>query len=68
MNETVYTSIEAGNHVKIAPLARALNMSLGGLYSMVRRGQVKGVRIGAAVRVPASEARRLLALPETGGK
>ena len=48
--------------IRVAQLAQALNMSLVGVYQAVRRGEIKSIRIGKAIRIPAAEGRRLLGL------
>lgn len=55
-------AIAEGRSVKVTPLARTAGVTPGAIYSAVRDGEVKAVRIGKAVRIPAREAARLLGL------
>lgn len=55
-------AIEQGRNVRIPALAKEAGVTPGALYAAVRGGEVKAVRIGKAVRIPAYEARRLLGL------
>jgi hypothetical protein len=62
-SKSVLAAIEAGEAVTIPEMAKALRMSVGGLYGIVRRGEVPGaVKVGGSVRIPASVARELLRL------
>lgn len=63
MSDTLHETIAAGKHVKPVQLAGALNISLNGLYHLIRKGEVKTVRLGKSLRISAAEARRLLDLP-----
>ncbi len=60
--EELRQAISEGRSVKVAPLAKAAGVTPGALYAAVREGEVRAVRIGSAVRIPAREAARLLGL------
>jgi excisionase family DNA binding protein len=53
--------------IEHAPLLRAdaaaerLGITVGQLYKMVRRGQIRGVRVGRLVNIPAGEIDRFIA-------
>ncbi len=64
MDEALKQDIEAGRHVKVRPLAKAANTNPNTLYQAVARGEVRSVRIGKSIRIPAAEARRLLGIGE----
>lgn len=55
-------AIAEGRSVKVPALAKAAGVTPGALYAAVRENEVKAVRIGKAVRIPAREAARLLGL------
>ena len=60
--DDVFTRIQQGKNVRVAPLAEAIGMSRGGLYGAIEAGDVEAVKIGRAVFVPAHVARRLLGI------
>lgn len=64
MDQTLEQSLAGNRHVKVSTLAKALNINLHSFYKAVRSGEVKSVRVGANIRIPAFEARRLLGLEE----
>jgi excisionase family DNA binding protein len=59
-------AIAEGRHVTVPLLAKCVGASPGALYAAIREGEVRAVRIGNAVRIPAHEARRLLGLETEG--
>lgn len=60
MNEAVKAALANGGSVNVPDLASALGLSRNGLYLAVKRDEVKSVRIGRRIVIPAPEARRLL--------
>ena len=62
MDETLKRDLDAERNVKVSLLAKAAGTAPNTLYQAIARGEVKAVRIGKAVRIPAHEARRLLGL------
>ena len=68
-NKDDFTSaVREGRNVRVADLSRAVGVTPGAVYMAIQRGEIRAVRIGKAVRVPADEARRLLGLtPEMAG-
>ncbi len=62
--DELHQAIATGRNVKVQPLAVAVGITPGALYSAVKNGKVRAVRIGKAVRIPAHEARRLLGLDQ----
>jgi excisionase family DNA binding protein len=47
--------------VPVKEAARRIGVNPKTLYKAIKAGQVKGVQLGTAVRIPAAELRRLLA-------
>lgn len=62
MDKAMQTALAEGRPVRVAPLARALELSRNGFYEAVKRGDIRSIRVGRAIRIPAQEARRLLGL------
>ena len=62
MDKQLKDDLDGQRAIRVAQLAQALNMSLVGVYQAVRRGEIKSIRIGKAIRIPAAEGRRLLGL------
>lgn len=58
--KSLQEAIEARAGVQGPPLAKALGLSKNGFYAAVKRGEIRSVRIGRRVIIPADEARRLL--------
>jgi excisionase family DNA binding protein len=56
--------IQFENFLTVQEFAAAARLSLPAVYGMVRRGVVKANRIGDAIRIPESEARRHLSVVE----
>lgn len=63
MNE-VQKRIRAERPVTVSLLADEIGISRNGLYGAIAREEVRAVRIGRAIFVPAREARRLLGMEE----
>lgn len=63
MTDSVQDLIASGRHVRTRELAHALNISRHGLYLLIRKGEVKVLKLGNSFRIPASEAKRLMILP-----
>lgn len=64
MEPELKNAIETGRAVPVRPFARALSMSPVCVYSAIKRGEIRSIRIGDAIRIPNAEARRLLGLTE----
>jgi len=64
LTDDLRRALAEGRSVKVPLLAQAAGVTPGAIYKAVRLGEVKAVRIGQAVRIPAHEARRLLCLEE----
>ena len=60
----VLEAIEDGRPVKVKPLAKAGGYSPNGFYGAVKRGDIRSIRIGRSIRIPATEARRVLGLDQ----
>jgi len=62
MDEKLRDDLRERRPVRVRPLARAANRSFNNLYEAVRRGDIRAIRVGRSIRIPANEARRLLGL------
>lgn len=57
-------ALAAGRNVPVGPLAFAAGVTPGAIYAAVRRGEVKAVKIGTAIRIPAREAKKLMGIED----
>ena len=57
-------AIDDGRPVKVKSLATASGYSFNCFYDAVKRGDIRSIRIGRSIRIPAQEARRVLGLDE----
>jgi len=60
--DEIRRAIDDGRPVKVKPLATASGYSFNGFYDAVKRGEIRSIRIGRSIRIPAQEARRVLGL------
>ena len=60
----ILQAIADGRPVKVRPLAKMAGFSANGFYQAVRRGDVRSIRLGKSIRIPAAEARRVLGLDQ----
>ena len=58
--EQIRAAIEDDRPVKVKPLASAGGHSFNSFYDAVKRGDVRSIRIGRSIRIPADEAKRVL--------
>ncbi len=59
---SVRNRIEAGMNVRIGPLAECAGLSHQAIRLAIAREDIKAVRLGRAIMIPASEAARLLGM------
>jgi excisionase family DNA binding protein len=45
---------------RVPEFAQSLGVSKAHIYNMIKRGELRAVKIGGATRIPASEVQRLL--------
>ena len=60
----LFDDIAENRSVRVGDLAKAMSMPKPTLYAAVNRGEIRAVRIGRAVSIPAAEARRLLGIDD----
>lgn len=60
----VHIAVKEGRPVAVAALAHASGWPCSTIYDSIKRGEIEVVRIGSAMRVKPSSARRLLGIEE----
>ncbi len=62
MDNSLRADLENNRPVRVRPLCKEANRSPNHVYSAIARGEIRSIRVGRAIRIPADEARRLLGL------
>lgn len=62
MDKKLLDDIAAGRLVKIGDVAFAANISARSIYRKIQEQRIAGVDVGGSLRIPASEAARVLGL------
>ncbi len=62
MNEKLKRALAEGRAVGVKPLAHAAGVTPNAIYAAVRNKEIRAIIIGAAIRIPPNEVRRLLGL------
>jgi excisionase family DNA binding protein len=60
MVKELLAALNEGRPVRVNSLAEALSVSRNGFYEAIKRGEIRSIRIGRSIRIPAQEARRVL--------
>ncbi|GGH12602.1 hypothetical protein GCM10007036_10580 [Alsobacter metallidurans] len=60
MDTDLRQRVEADLPVKVTCIAKATETSRNHLYDAIKKGEIRSVRVGRTIRIPAAEARRLL--------